>query len=405
MLGLAASVTQLAISPALAAFYKDPRVLSIAVVLAILFPITALGVQHDAILRRQLRFVTGNCVDLVRRAVGLGIGILVALKGGRFWSLVIAQLATAAMSTSILWCVCHWRPTRPHRGADIKSLVTYSGFLSGFRLTYIVAKSLDTFLIGRFIGSAALGYYSRASTIVLFPIEQIMNPISAVSLPILCRLTGSPERFRRVFLRVYELIGAVTLPGAAFLFGTSGWIVALLLGPKWESLVPVMKWLAPLTVFSGAAGAASWVFMAYANTKSLFFWSVLNAGLILLAISIGMHWGVFGVAVSFATSGLLLRAPLLFYWASRNSPIQHIDFYRPMWPHAICAAVVLFSTLALKRSIPDVTPWVGLTLAALMSGGLYAAIIICLPSGRRFLSQVKDLSGTFGNEGNKPFAL
>jgi len=394
LLGLAAAVLMAVISPVLASFFKDTRVLSIGFVLSISFPMTALGVQHDAILRRQLRFVTANCIDLVSRAFGLGIGILAAVGGWRYWSLVLAQLATAAISTCVLWSVCRWRPSRPGRGDDISSLIAYSSFLSGFRLVYILARSLDTFLIGRYIGSMALGYYSRASTVVLFPIDQIMTPISAVSLPILCRLAGTPERFRSVFLRIYELIAAVTLPAAAYLFGASGWLVGLLLGSKWQGLIPVMKWLAPVTVFAGAAGAASWVFTAFGNTKPLFLWSVVNAGLILLAIGIGVHWGVCGVAAGFAVSGLLLRAPLLFYWASRNSPVRHIDFYRPMWPHAICALVVLLSTAALSHALPGATPLVGLIVSAVVSGTLYTVCLVLLPPGRRFLSQIRDLGAT-----------
>ena len=66
LLGLLA----VAMAPVIAAFYHEPRLFSVTVVLAAGFLFNAAGVQHSALLQRQMRFTALAVIGVVSLIVG-----------------------------------------------------------------------------------------------------------------------------------------------------------------------------------------------------------------------------------------------------------------------------------------------------------------------------------------------
>ena len=98
---LALGVTALA--PFVSRFYDEPRLFWVAVALAPAVLCNAAGVQHAAILQRQMRFTTLSAIDVGSFAAGTGVGIAMAVAGFSYWSLVAATLFQPIVSTACLW--------------------------------------------------------------------------------------------------------------------------------------------------------------------------------------------------------------------------------------------------------------------------------------------------------------
>jgi len=73
--------------PPLASFYHEPRLFWIAATLGTGFVFNAAGVQHSALLQRQMRFVALATVDVLSCAVSLVLSIAVAYAGFRHWAM------------------------------------------------------------------------------------------------------------------------------------------------------------------------------------------------------------------------------------------------------------------------------------------------------------------------------
>ena len=74
-----------ALAPAIASLYGEPRLVLITLGLAGAFLFAGLAVQHQALLRRQLRFRALVAIDLSSRAVGITVAIFAfsSAVGGR----------------------------------------------------------------------------------------------------------------------------------------------------------------------------------------------------------------------------------------------------------------------------------------------------------------------------------
>ncbi|PYX98859.1 MAG: lipopolysaccharide biosynthesis protein, partial [Acidobacteria bacterium] len=86
-------------APFISHFYREPALMWVTVILSASFLFNAAGVQHQALLQRDMRFTTLSIVDILSISVSSTIGILMALKGFAYWSLVASTIAAPLISS------------------------------------------------------------------------------------------------------------------------------------------------------------------------------------------------------------------------------------------------------------------------------------------------------------------
>ena len=80
-------------APLVAGFYHDQRLIQITLLLSATFLISGSTVQPQALLKRQMRFKALAIIEVSSMAVGVVIGVLMALLGFGYWSLVALALS------------------------------------------------------------------------------------------------------------------------------------------------------------------------------------------------------------------------------------------------------------------------------------------------------------------------
>src|SRR6202034_1880825 len=130
LVGLVLTVICVVLAPVLARFYHESRLTGVTLAIAPAFLIMGLGVQHNAILTRQMRFPVYAAIDVTSVLVSAVVGIGMALFGCGYWSLVGSSLATPLVSTVGAWWAVRWIPERPRRGTDLGSMLRLGGALT-----------------------------------------------------------------------------------------------------------------------------------------------------------------------------------------------------------------------------------------------------------------------------------
>ena len=122
---LSAAITALMIvlAPLIGWFYGEPRLTLITMVIATGFLFGGLAVQHEALLKRQMRFYALSVIAFTSMMIGYIVGIILAWRGASYWSLVFSQLALLASTTLGVWVTCRWRPGRPQRNTGVRSML------------------------------------------------------------------------------------------------------------------------------------------------------------------------------------------------------------------------------------------------------------------------------------------
>jgi O-antigen/teichoic acid export membrane protein len=381
-----------ALSPLVAWFYQEPRLIGITIGYAIAILITGLEIQHEALLNRQMRFFVLAAIDLASLLIGIGAALVSAWYGAGYWAIVINQLVMAVARAVGVWSACKWRPGLPVRGAGVRPMLSYGGNFTGTNLMIYFSRNLDNTLIGKFWGAQQLGLYAKAYQILLLPIQQISSPVANVAMPALSRLADSPERFRKAYLNIIEKLAMITMPGVVFMIATSDWLVVFLLGPQWIETGRIFMLLGIAAIIQPVSRTCWWLFATQGRAREMFHWSLISGGIAIVSIIAGLPWGALGVAASYAVTDLLLYTPLLFWYVGRRGAIRASDFYRTIAP-SVCASVCALIVLAVSRQ------WLAMIHPAILRLGIAFAItavvslivFAVLPTGRLAIQNFKEI--------------
>jgi O-antigen/teichoic acid export membrane protein len=352
---------------------------------------TAMMVQHQALLRRQLRFRALVAIDIASRVVGIAVAIVAAAWGAGCWALVLMAAVTALGNAAGVWIACDWRPGLPRRGCGVRSMLAFGGNLTVSHVVNNGARNLDNVLIGSVWGASLLGAYSKAYQLLLLPFQQFASPVTAVALPVLSRLQGDPQRFRRYFRGGIMLLTALGMPLVAFAFVTAHDLTLLVLGDQWTAAAPIFMALAPAAFVETFNVANGWAFIPMGRTDRYLRCVVASSVVIMAAFAIGLPWGAIGVACGYSAARVGLRLPQAVY-AFHGTPLTLGDLGAAVWRPAaasVLAAVVLWAATMSQAWPVSSAGRIGTGLP--VYAAVYGLLLVLLPGGRGCMAQVASI--------------
>ncbi|MGD0436793.1 MAG: lipopolysaccharide biosynthesis protein [Bryobacteraceae bacterium] len=380
LLGLAS----VALAPAVSAFYREPRLLAVTFVLAAGFLFNAAGVQHGALLQRQMRFSVMAVINTASLIVATAIAVGGALTGYGYWALVAMTVTTPLLSTIGSWLATGWIPGRPHRRAGIRSMMRFGGTVTLNTLVVYIASNLEKVLLGRYWGVDAIGIYGRAYQLINIPTENLNSAAGEVAFSALSRLQDDPRRLKSYFLKGYSLVLALTLPLTVACAFFADDIVLVLLGPKWKDAAPILRFLAPTILVFAIANPLSWLLSAIGLVKRNLKLALFIAPTMIAGYLIALPYGPKGVAFAYSAVLVLWVVPLIA-WCVRGTVIRFQDIMlvvsRPLASSVVAGVFAFGARLLWRQSSSHLGLLVGEITVLLV---VYLAMLLFVAGQRSF---------------------
>lgn len=292
-----------------ATLFREPDLTPIVTWLSLDFTLTALSSTQQAILRRELAFKELALRSNLSTVMGGIAGVTLALRGYGVWSLVGQNLVSSVVGAIVLWGVSDWRPSLNFSRRHFRDLFSFGINLMGINLLGFLNGRADDFLIGYFLGSTALGYYTVAYRLLRVMTKLLTGVTSAVAFPTFSRLQSNPKRMRNALYSAVRYTSLIAFPAFVGVSVVAPGLVRVLYGTKWAPSIPAMQILALIGVlhavyyFSGsiitAAGKPSWRLAI----------SLLGTTVNVVGFAIAVRWGIVAVAAALVVSGYLV-API-----------------------------------------------------------------------------------------------
>ncbi|MFO7871840.1 MAG: lipopolysaccharide biosynthesis protein [Kiritimatiellia bacterium] len=374
----------IAVAPVISCLFREPKLQLMTTILSLGFLFNAFEMVPVTLLRKSLRFKSLMLIELGAVICGSVTGIIAGLAGFGAWALVFHYLAQRIASCILLFLVNPWTVSNIRHYKQIQSLVAFGLKLQlGSFITYF-ARNTDDWLIGRFAGAHSLGVYQMAYRLMLWPLAKISNVISEVMFPSLAHSKATGNRLKKAYLKTISCTAFVTFP---IVLGS--WVVApdlipVILGDKWENVVPLFLILCPVGLLQSIATTSGIVFLTLGRMDARLKLIIFNSSIVILSFIIGIRWGAIGIAFCYAIANVII-IPVHIHVTANLIQTTLPAFVRPLARTFLCAAGMAALVWCEATLLANLLPPVARVSIYILSGVAVYILLVLLfqPEGYR----------------------
>ncbi|NIM96332.1 MAG: MOP flippase family protein [Anaerolineales bacterium] len=373
--GLALMLLFMALSPLIARLYGQPILAPLTMLVSTNFFIGSFKIVQDSLLRKQLEFRRLAFVNLTALVISGIAGITMALLGLGVWSLAWQSIILTGLTVILLWIVSAWRPAMRFKWKTVKELLGFSSNLLGFSSVNYWIRNADKFLVGRFLGSSALGIYSRSYSIMLLPLTTISGTIGSVLFPALSKIQDDVPRIQRLYLRMIAVVALITFPMMLGLLVVAEDFVLFLFGAQWVGMIPILQAFCIVALVQSIGTLNGNIYLSQGRTGLQFRVGGTIGLLGVIAILIGLQWGLIGVAYAYTLFTLLVAYPSIRIAVSLID-LSFIQVIKNLAGIFGCAAAMALLLWGIESLLPSDWPhWAYLAAQIPLGVAVYGALI------------------------------
>ena len=254
----------------LAHFYSQSQLKIIIPILACASLVQGLQNSGLVLLRKEIRFGRIFWFELTTNLGGVVLTIALAFVLRNVWALVIGMLLSVTLGTALSYVIHPYRPRLRFERVALTQALHFGKFALVFAVASYISNMADNIMVGRLLGTAALGNYSLAFNIASAPIIVVIFSLTAVLLPAYAEINSqNPAQLEAAFTKAFNLTLLIMLAIAVPLFFVADDVVVLLFGHRWTSAGPVLSILALVIPLRGLTLISSTVFWSANQPKAL----------------------------------------------------------------------------------------------------------------------------------------
>jgi len=372
VMGAVLLITLTLTAPLTAAFFRTPVLEDVLPVLSLIFVAGSVGVVHRTLLEKEMRFRSlARCE--VAASLGFGVSSVgLALAGAGVWSIVAGRILQRVIATVLYWVSCPWKPGLSFSLKHLRELLAFGGNVMGENMAAFLYTNVDYALVGRFLGSTALGLYGMAYRIVTLPLQKISLSVMSAVYPAFCRIQDEPDRVARGYLSAIKHLSIMVAPMLIGLMALAPELVTGIFGDHWRPAVLPLQILVAAGLAKAIGAPANSVFKACGRPDMALKVTLAALALTLAGVAAGISFGISGVAVGISLSSV--SAFMVAQYALcrlLNFPMRRV--VRALLPAAWLSAVMLILLLAYRYTAGFYLNITGIPLAAtsIVLGGAF----------------------------------
>ena len=373
----------LAMAPSVAQFFHQPALVHLLWVTGLSFLISGLRIVPWTLLTRDVDFKRRSIAESFGRLAGAGITLLLAYRSWGVWALALGFLVPNLVMTAQVYLQSSWRPRWRFCRVSLRRCLGFSANVAGARMAWYLEDNADQFIVGKFLGSQALGFYGFAQRFGTELTGRILSILVQVAFPVYSRIQDETERFKKLFLMSTELVCTLLFPLAIGLFLVADDAIPWLLTAKWMPMIIPLKILCWAVIPKTIHALTGPPVLAKGGAALTFRYHVIS--LIVLSVSyfVGTRFGLPGVCFVLVT----IYPLLVLYWISSSRKMIGYEWQelgRALYPSLAGSAMMLAMVLLAKSLIINLlppTPLFRVSLIMLTGGISYIGVVLLVSPG------------------------
>lgn len=373
----------------IAYFYNDSVYIHLGIILSVSLLFNALNMVPNGILNRDKRFVSIAFRTVVVYICSAIVAVILALCGFSYYALAIQAVLSALFT--FIWNVISTQPKFIVKFSmeSIKKVFNYSGFQFAFNVVNYFSRNLDNLLTGKFMGNVELGYYNKAYSLMLYPVNNLTGVISPVLHPILSDYQKELDVIYQKYVKLVKMLMCIGIFVSAYCYLGAKEIIDILYGANWNESIDCFRFLSIAIVPQMINSSAGAIFQAIGNTKLLFINSCINTGITIVAILIGVFLGnsitILSICVAIAYICHFVTAFYMLIKMGFN--FSSIAFFKSLYKEFIILLILGGSVLVYPVSINNI--FVSAAIKMIYVAILFSFMMVITKEHKMFLAFFK----------------
>lgn len=289
-------------APFVADFYEISELKNLLRVIAISLIINSLFTVPATLLTIEMNFRLIAKITFASTLISGVLAVISAYAGLGVWALIIQVLVKGAISTILFWATIKNVPKLKFYTASFKKLFSFGSKLLVSNLLVNVVNNLNAILIGKYIGTKDLGFYTRGTQFTDIAYSVINSSIHSVLLPSLSTVQDNIEILLSYCRTLLKMIALITVPIFLCLAIYSESLILVLLSDKWAMAIPIMQILCISRLIIIIIGFSSNMLHVVGRTdlslKQEYFKIIVRILAILIALPYGIYYIAFAELIS-----------------------------------------------------------------------------------------------------------
>ncbi len=300
-------------APYVAIFFKSPESTAIIRVVGIAIIIRSFENIGAVYFHKELEFNKHFICRFSSTIANFSVAVFAAFTLRSVWALVFGQLAECITGVVTSYLLHHYKPRFNLDLNKAKKLFGFGKWVFGSSILLFIFTQGDDFLVGKLLGVTALGFYQMAYRISSMPTTEITRVISKVAYPAYSKIQDNLPRLRDAYLKILRLTAFLSFPISGLIVSLAPHLTLVILGEKWNPMVPCMQVLALYGLIMSVATTAGPIFNSIGkpgiNTKNQFLQVIL---LMVLIYPLTSKWGLLGTSLAVVFTSLAVNILVLF---------------------------------------------------------------------------------------------
>jgi PST family polysaccharide transporter len=349
-IGLLLALLFAAMAPLFLAFYKLPGVDQVVPYIAASLLFFSASIVPHALLLREQAFLRIACSGIFAELLSTAATLALVQLTDPLHALAAKGVFSSATLFFVIWYFSvntrFGRPKPGRKFSAIKSLLSFSSYQFGFNFINYFSRNLDNILVGKYMGTTALGNYDKAYQLMRYPLMLLTFAMTPAIQPVIRQHAGDSrkvEAIHRDFTFKLSLLGATA--GLA-MYVLAEWVILIALGKQWLEVVPIIRILAiaiPVQVVLSTSGS---FFQAMNRVDLLFACGIFSAIIMVSAIVFGIATGDIKILCWGLVAAFHINFMQAYYYMYKK--IFHVPMYA-YFLRMIPAAIVVI--LMIKNSL------------------------------------------------------
>lgn len=357
-------------------FFGEPRLPIVIVVMSLNFIVTAFKVVPQGLLERELQFKKLALFEGTKSILAATANLTMAVIGFGYWTLALGPLIAAVVYAVLVVAEKPVGFRRP-RLSVIREPLTFSSHMLVSRFAWYGFSNADFAVIGRVLGSAALGAYTLGWTLSGMAVEKITALVGRVTPAFFSAVQNDMAAMRRYLLVITEGLSLVTFPVCVGLALIAEDLVLLAMGERWRAAILPVQLLALVATFRSIQPLIPQVLAALRESRRNMNNTLYTVLILPIGFYVATRWGIGGVAIAWLILYPLLASPL-FARTFRMIGLPVRSYLDSLWPATSSCMVMAGAVVLVDSAFAGGPLYVSLVAKIFVGGASYSLSLLVL---------------------------